>query len=103
MADTKNIERGNCGSNDSCFEKLYIENTLLRICGALFCHDPKQAALRTAEIELNRGDTEKRIVIRPRSKTWSTRTTRTQDFCRAHQEALGLRSTHSKGNFIYST
>jgi len=46
-------------------EKLYMENTLLRISGALFCHDPKQAPSRTDEIELNRGITEKHIVIRP--------------------------------------
>src|SRR5580700_745193 len=49
-------------------EKLYIENTLLRISGTLFCHDQKQAASRTSEIELNRGVTEKHIVIRPDPK-----------------------------------
>jgi hypothetical protein len=49
-------------------EKLYIENTLLRVSGALFCHDPKQAAMRTSEIELNRGIVEKHIVIRPDPK-----------------------------------
>jgi hypothetical protein len=49
-------------------DKLYIENTLLRVCGALFCHDPKQAASRTSEIELNRGAVEKHIVIRPDPK-----------------------------------
>src|SRR3977135_3776983 len=46
-------------------EKLYMENTLLRVAGALFCHDPKRAATRTAQIELNRGTADKRIVIRP--------------------------------------
>jgi hypothetical protein len=49
-------------------EKLYIENTLLRVAGALFCHDPKHAAMRTSEIELNRGVVEKHIVIRPDPK-----------------------------------
>jgi Replication initiator protein A len=49
-------------------DKLYMENTLLRISGALFCHDPKQAASHTTEIELNRGVTEKHIVIRPDPK-----------------------------------
>src|SRR5258708_1987236 len=46
-------------------EKLYIENTLLRVAGALFNHDPKQAAMRKEEIALNRGVPEKRIVVRP--------------------------------------
>src|SRR6202140_4826696 len=46
-------------------EKLYMENTLLRVAGALFCHDAKRAATRTQEIELNRGVTEKKISVRP--------------------------------------
>jgi Replication initiator protein A len=46
-------------------EKLYIENTLLRVSGALFCHDPKRAASRTQKIELSRGTTDKHMVIRP--------------------------------------
>lgn len=46
-------------------EKLYMENTLLRVAGALFCHDQKRAASRTDNIELNRGVKDKRIVIRP--------------------------------------
>src|SRR5207245_637510 len=45
--------------------KLYMENTLLRIAGALFCHDAKRAPTRTQEIELNRGVKDKAIVIRP--------------------------------------
>jgi len=45
--------------------KLYLENTLLRISGALFCHDQKRAAMRTQEIALNREGTAKTIVIRP--------------------------------------
>ena len=48
--------------------KLYMENTLLRVCGALFCHDPKRAATSTDEIELNHGVSEKNIVIRPDPK-----------------------------------
>ena len=68
MAETKIAVREIVGATTPVFEKLYIENTLLRICGALFCHDPKQAASRTAEIELNRGEAEKRIVIRPDPK-----------------------------------
>jgi hypothetical protein len=47
------------------YDKLFMENTLLRIAGALFCHDPKRAPTRTQEIELNRGVKEKTIVIRP--------------------------------------
>jgi hypothetical protein len=46
-------------------DKLYMENTLLRIAGALFCHDAKRASTHTEQIELNRGVTEKNIVIRP--------------------------------------
>jgi hypothetical protein len=49
-------------------EKLYMENTLLRVSGALFCHDPKRAATRTEEIELGSGSNEKTIVIRPDPK-----------------------------------
>src|SRR6202035_2231146 len=45
-----------------------MESTLLRIAGALFCHDPKIAAKRTEEIELNKGIEEKHIVIRPDPK-----------------------------------
>ena len=46
-------------------EKLYMENTLLRVAGALFCHDAKRAPTRTDKIELNKGVAEKSIVIRP--------------------------------------
>lgn len=46
-------------------DKIYMENTLLRVSGALFCHDAKRAATRTQEIELNRGVTDKNVVIRP--------------------------------------
>src|SRR6266850_1913952 len=47
------------------YDKLFMENTLLRIAGALFCHDAKRAPTRTQEIELNKGVKEKNIVIRP--------------------------------------
>ncbi len=49
-------------------DKLYMENTLLRVAGALFCHDRKRAPIRTEQIELNRGVAEKNIVIRPDPK-----------------------------------
>jgi hypothetical protein len=49
-------------------EKLYMENTLLRVAGALFCHDAKRAPAHIAQIELNRGVVEKNIVIRPDPK-----------------------------------
>jgi hypothetical protein len=42
-----------------------MENTLLRVAGALFCHDAKRAPTHTTPIELNRGVAEKNIVIRP--------------------------------------
>ena len=46
-------------------DKLYIENTLLRVSGALFCHDAKRAATRTAAFELNCGLDDRHITIRP--------------------------------------
>src|SRR5712692_4127953 len=46
-------------------EKFYMENTLLRVSGALFCHDAKRAPKRTREIELNKSVADKTIVIRP--------------------------------------
>ena len=42
-----------------------MENNLLRIAGALFCHDAKRAPTRTQEIQLNRGVKEKTITVRP--------------------------------------
>jgi len=45
-----------------------MENTLLRVAGALFCHDAKRAPTHTKQIELNRGVAEKNIVIRPDPK-----------------------------------
>ena len=49
-------------------DKLYMESTLLRVAGALFCHDAKRASTHTEEIELNRGVAEKNIVVRPDPK-----------------------------------
>jgi hypothetical protein len=46
-------------------DKLYMENTLLRVAGALFCHDPKRAAMQKTKISLSRGPIEKHLVIRP--------------------------------------
>ena len=46
-------------------EKLYMENTLLRVAGAMFCHDAKRASSRTGKIELNRGEKERHITVRP--------------------------------------
>src|SRR6202042_1262957 len=68
MGEVKKETRTTKGTVPSFSEKLYIENTLLRVSGALFCHDPKQAAMRRSEIELNRGIVEKHIVIRPDPK-----------------------------------
>lgn len=48
--------------------KLYIESTLLRIAGGLFCHDAKRAGRRTHEIILTRGASERTIIIRPDPK-----------------------------------
>ncbi|QAU49678.1 replication initiator protein A [Bradyrhizobium guangzhouense] len=49
----------------STVEKIYMENTLLRISGALFCHDAKRASTRTQEIALNHNAKEKAVFIRP--------------------------------------
>jgi hypothetical protein len=46
-------------------DKLYMENTLLRVAGALFCHDAKRAPTHNTPIELNKGVAEKSIIIRP--------------------------------------
>jgi hypothetical protein len=45
-----------------------MESTLLRVAGALFCHDQKRAATRTNEIELTRGAKDKHILIRPNAR-----------------------------------
>ncbi len=42
-----------------------MENTLLRVAGALFCHDARRAAAHTEEIVLNQGVTDKAITVRP--------------------------------------
>ena len=72
-------------------DKLYMENTLLRVAGALFCHDAKRAPTHTEQIELNRGVAEKNIVIRPDPQARSARAAGAQDFRRAHQKAFRLR------------
>src|SRR5665213_1666131 len=46
-------------------EKLYLENTLLRVAGALFRHDAKRAATPVEEIVVRGGLAEKTITIRP--------------------------------------
>ena len=46
-------------------EKLYMENTLLRVSGAMFCHDAKRASSRTSKIEISRGEKDRHITIRP--------------------------------------
>ena len=46
-------------------EKFYMENTLLRVSGALFCHDAKSASSRIKKIELSRGERERHITLRP--------------------------------------
>jgi hypothetical protein len=45
-------------------EPVYLESTLLRVFGVLFCHDPKRARSRTGKIEINRGVAEKGIAVR---------------------------------------
>src|ERR1700693_1664621 len=45
-------------------EPVYLENTLLRVFGVLFCHDPKRARQRTGTITINREVKEKSISVR---------------------------------------
>src|SRR6202035_885118 len=66
MQETQTTTEGRSDAQRA--NKLYMESNLLRISGALFCHDPKRAARRTGEIELNAGVIEKHIVIRPDPK-----------------------------------
>src|SRR5471030_1496143 len=56
---------GKTRQQSQTIDKLYMENTLLRVAGALFCHDARAAPHRTDEINLNRGAAEKNISIRP--------------------------------------
>jgi hypothetical protein len=46
-------------------DKLYMENTLLRITGALFCHHARRAPSQVGEIAIARGMSERRLSIRP--------------------------------------
>jgi len=46
-------------------EKLYMENTLLRVAGALFLPRRQTRVVPTQEIVLNRGVRDKNIVVRP--------------------------------------
>jgi hypothetical protein len=45
-------------------EPVFLENTLLRVFGVLFCHDAKRARTRTGKVEINRGVNEKGIAVR---------------------------------------
>ena len=63
MATTRSEERTEQTKHPH--DKMFMENTLLRIADALFCHDAKRAPTRTEEIHLNKGIKEKTIVIRP--------------------------------------
>ena len=65
MVAVQNSDVKNADVSISAHDKLYMENTLLRVAGALFCHDAKRAPTRTNEIELNRGLADKHISIRP--------------------------------------
>ena len=52
------------GSPIPAAEPVYLENTLLRVFGVLFCHDPKRARQRTGTLAINRGVKEKSIAVR---------------------------------------
>jgi Replication initiator protein A len=48
----------------STAEPVYLENTLLRVFGVLFCHDAKRARQRSGTIAIDRGVKEKNIAVR---------------------------------------
>jgi hypothetical protein len=48
----------------SVVEPVYLENTLLRVFGVLFCHDAKRARQRSGTIAINRGVKEKNVIVR---------------------------------------
>jgi hypothetical protein len=58
------VVRTESSQNSTSAQKLYMENTLLRVAGALFSHDPKRARTRVAPIEVTGSSADKRIVIR---------------------------------------
>jgi hypothetical protein len=66
MQETKGEKENS--DNAQRADKLYMESNLLRIAGALFCHDQKVAGKRTAEIELNPGVIGKHVTVRPDPK-----------------------------------
>jgi hypothetical protein len=45
-------------------EPVYLENTLLRVFGVLFCHDAKRARQRSGTIAITRGVKEKNVAVR---------------------------------------
>lgn len=45
-------------------EAVYLENTLLRVFGILFCHDPKRARSTIGTVEINRGVKERNVAVR---------------------------------------
>jgi len=51
-------------------EPVYLENTLLRVFGVLFCHDPKRARQRTGTLVINRGVKEKAVAVRLDPESW---------------------------------
>ncbi len=55
-------------SKGTTTDKLYMESTLLRVIGALFCHDAKRARTRSGKIRLDKGSADKHIEILPHPK-----------------------------------
>ena len=51
--------------DEAQLEKLYMENTLLRVAGVLFCHDAKRAKSKTEKIEIQKQRKEEYISIAP--------------------------------------
>src|ERR1051326_8054589 len=45
-------------------EPMYLENTLLRVFGVLFCHDPKRARQRTGTLAVHKEAKERSIAVR---------------------------------------
>src|SRR5947208_2863323 len=45
-------------------QPVYLENTLLRVFGILFCHDPKRARQRTGTLALQKNARERNVTVR---------------------------------------
>jgi hypothetical protein len=100
--ETKQQRKADVARQVQQTEKLYMENTLLRVAGALFCHDPKREAMRTEEIELGSGTSEKTIVISPDPTLGQPGQLAHKIFIALLKETLGLWPPNQKRSFVHA-